>query len=490
MATTKRAELERAVLRTRATRREVIRRAVMEDTDAERAIALLATQVLGLECRPFHRAMVRHQELHRENLNLAPRGYGKSTINTVLRSVYEILRNPDIRILIASNTATQAEVFLRGVKQRLTDPELVAIFGAQEGKEKWSDREIIVAGRTARFPEATVTTVGVAGPVASRHYDLILGDDMVVEKNARTEMQRETTKTWYMKTLYPTVVDERSRVFLSGTRYHPMDLYGTLIREDPDVAVHIVLAIAKDGTTPWPEKFTLERLEQLRQKFGTAVFNSQYQNDTEAMKGQIFRGDWFRYWERPPLGKNGVPWEDCACWIGCDPAATKKDVLLTATKADTDWWTFAVAYRQVLEGGGLGPDFFFRYAWRGRVSKAAYVKELERAVARFRPRHVAVESVAAQEHLAQDLEAKMAVRRVERSTDKVSRAYGLQPFFENRQIVFPSPEVQDRCGGREVWLALEEELLMFPSHDHDDLFDAVETAVQTSLTGRILVDSA
>ncbi len=64
--------------------------------------------------------MLRFQSEARETcLQLAPRGFGKSTILTITRAVYEILRNPNIRILIASNTQLQAEVFLREIKFHL-----------------------------------------------------------------------------------------------------------------------------------------------------------------------------------------------------------------------------------------------------------------------------------------------------------------------------------------------------------------------------------
>ena len=35
---------------------------------------------------------------------------------------------------------------------------------------------------------------------------------------------------------------------------------------------------------------------------GTILFNSQYQNDVEAMKGRIFKADWLRYFDKAPEG--------------------------------------------------------------------------------------------------------------------------------------------------------------------------------------------
>jgi hypothetical protein len=130
-------------------------------------------------------------------LQLAPRGFGKSTILTITRAVYEILRNPNVRILIAANTQLQAEVFLREIKAHFERNErLREYFGNFVSEDKWDTREIVVAPRTSTAKESTITCVGVGGPVASRDYDLIIADDLVDEENARTETQRERVRTW------------------------------------------------------------------------------------------------------------------------------------------------------------------------------------------------------------------------------------------------------------------------------------------------------
>ena len=75
---------------------------------------------------------------------------------------------------------------------------------------------------------------------------------VVDEENARTEVQREKTKTWYYKTLVP-CLEPHGRLFMVGTRYHYLDLYGHLIRNELAEKHQIVRAIEEDGATPWPE---------------------------------------------------------------------------------------------------------------------------------------------------------------------------------------------------------------------------------------------
>jgi predicted phage terminase large subunit-like protein len=88
---------------------------------------------------------------------------------------------------------------------------------------------------------------------------------------------------------------------------------------------------------------------------------------------------------------------------------------------------------------------------------------------------VVIETVAAQEYLAQDAEKWMPVTRLKRTADKVARAYWLQPYFENAQILMPAKHV---VGDYTLWQALMDELVLFPQGEHDDLFDGLQTMVE------------
>ena len=463
------ADLTRTVARLRALRRERVRRAILNDGQLD----LLTSHVLGYEVRPFHLDMIRFQEAAEDTcLQLAPRGFGKSTILTIARAVYEIIRDPNIRILIASNTQLQSEVFLREIKFHLEhNPRVLEYFGNFASESKWDIREIMVSRRSSPAKESTVTCVGVGGPVASRHYDVIIADDLVDEENARTEVQREKVRTWWYKTLVP-CLEPDGKLFVMGTRYHHLDLYGHLIRNEYADKHQIIPAIYADGTTPWPEKFSLEWLEDRRRQAGSIIFNAQYQNDTSLMKGHIFKEEWFRFYDEQP------DWASMHFFIGCDPAATKRDALVSRTKANTDWWTIVVGGRPC-QRGEYASEVYLREVWRARCTKEEYLDKLKLLNEKYKPLRVLIETVAAQEYLAQDAEKHMPVRRLGRTTDKVARSYWLQAFFENGQILVPDKSI---VGNYEVWQALLDELLLFPQADHDDLFDGLQTMMEGAMS--------
>jgi hypothetical protein len=101
------------ILRLRALRREAVRREILRGG----RIDLLASHVLGYDVRPFHHDLITFQQAAGDTcLQLAPRGFGKSTILTITRAIYEMLRILNVRIPIAANTQLQAEVFLREIK--------------------------------------------------------------------------------------------------------------------------------------------------------------------------------------------------------------------------------------------------------------------------------------------------------------------------------------------------------------------------------------
>jgi len=457
-----------ALSRLRVIRREMARKAVL----GKGRMDVLASHVLGYQVRPSHLELIRFQSQAAETcLQLAPRGYGKSTILTVTRAIFEIIRDPNIRILMASNTQLQAEVFLREIKFHLEhNPRVREYFGTFASADKWDTREIVVATKTSSAKESTITCVGVCGAVVSRHYDLIIADDMVDEENSRTELQREKVRIWWYKTLLP-CLEPDGRLYILGTRYHYLDLYGYLIKNEYENRHQVIRAIGEDGSTPWPEKFSLEWLEERKKQSGSIIFNAQYQNDTSLMKGDIFREQWFRFYDTQP------DWPGMEFFVGCDPAATRRESILSKGKADSDWWTIVVGARDC-QGDKPSTDIYVKELWRGRCTKEEYLTKLKEVNQHYKPRRVVIETVAAQEYLAQDAEKFMPVRRLERTKDKVARAYWLQAFFENGQILFPAKHL---AGDYTLWQALLDELLLFPQAEHDDLFDGLQTMVEGCL---------
>jgi predicted phage terminase large subunit-like protein len=446
---------------------EWLRRMVIE----RNRIDILAVAIMELEVLPFHLAMMQFQFAHRESLQLCFRGAGKSTTCTVTKAIHYLLKNPNLRILIASKTSTQAESFLKEVKTHFeSNDRLAEVFGPYFDARKvtkWDNREIEVLPRTSKAREGSITCIGFEGMVVGKHYDVILGDDLVDEDNSRTKAMRDKMRTWYYKSLEPTLeppsaeVEHRGEFHRLGTRYHFDDLYGHLIANELKTHTQIIPALDEHGRSPWPDKYPPEWFAEKRQKAGIIIFNAQMQCDTEAMKGEIFQYD-----DCQQLDES--EWPDVKglrVFMGVDLAISEKD------SADK----FAIVVIGVTQdrSGYYVLDYF-----EDQLRFGAQTRKIIEYAKRWDPVRVGLETVQYQEAQAQAVEDTreddgglndVRLKRINTDTDKVKRAWKLSSLFENKRVFF-----------RKSHGLLIEHLVLFPNHRYKDLFDALDLAVRAS----------
>jgi len=458
LATAKRKDLIGLFEHYRQMSDEWIRRQVLQNNRLD----ILAIAVLGYQVEPFHLAMLQFQFQHPQSLQLVFRGAGKTTLCTITKTIHYLLKNPNLRILLASKTAGNAEAFLKEVKGHFeSNDKLAALFGRYYDPNlvsKWDNREIEVLPRTRVSKEASVTCVGVDGTIVSKHYDVIISDDLVDEDNARTQYMREKTKTWFYQTLDPcleppdSTVEHRGEHHILGTRYHWADLYGHLLENEYKAQSQIIPALNENEESPWPEKYPPEWLAKKKANAGMIIFNAQYQCDTEAMKGEIFKYDDCQQ-------HNDIDYPSgLRVFMGVDLAVgenTKNDqfaiVVIGLDAADHIW---------VLD----------HYAGFDRFSlQQSRFKEMYRL---HDPVLAGLEVVAYQKVLHQVLkeqDVNLRIYPIHTDKDKITRAWKLSPVFEEKRMHF-----------RKGMNTLIDQLVLFPNHPHDDLFDALDHAVTAS----------
>lgn len=446
---------------------EWIRRQVL---DLNR-IDILAGAVMGLDVMPFHLAMMRWQFLHTESLQLVFRGAGKSTCCTIAKAIHLLLKNPNLRILIASKTAQNAEGFLREIKNHFESNELLAeVFGAYYDPRKvakWDNKEIEVLPRTIPNKEASITCVGADGTIVSKHYDVILSDDLVDEENSRTKHQRDKLRTWYYQTLDPTLeppdpaVPHRGEHHRQGTRYHFADLWGHLEANELKEHTQVIPALDASGCSPWPERFPPAWFAQKLRKSGLIIFNAQYQCDTEAMKGEIFQYD-----DCQQLCEDDWPRKDALrIFMGVDLAISQDE------KADK----FAIVVIGItVDRSGYYVLDYYEEQLRFKAQTAKIIEYIRR----WDPIRVGIETNQYQEAQYQNLKDEerededvpiLPLRAIKTIKDKITRAWKLSALFEDKRVYFRKSQSQ-----------LVEHMVLFPNHRYKDLFDAFDLAVAAS----------
>jgi hypothetical protein len=231
------------------------------------------------------------------------RGGFKSTIFTHGGDEWEMIRNPNIRILIANNRISKAEEFMRNIKNAFSTNDFVkALFPEYcwnvARPPRWNESELTLPNRTIDYTEPNVATIGVGGAAEGGHYDLFNPDDIVglndlnAERRATMDMVQKVN--WF-KTNSRALLDSwvTSRIMMCGTfysiddpNYIPIKKIKTLTGyQHPKFQVkrngtwNIYYRKAReDGVITFPERFTEEGLNELREDDYWA-YQTQMQND-------------------------------------------------------------------------------------------------------------------------------------------------------------------------------------------------------------------
>jgi hypothetical protein len=263
-------------------------------------------------------------------VNIVPRGYLKSTVNTVLYALWRIYRNPNIRINIDTNNQPLAYSFIRQLRSYLEDTELVdkvwdarvhipgklipnlkvtrLARGASSDDTESVDNKIIWNNvalqviRTKKLKEPTVA-IGSANSInTGNHYDLVIFDDVVDYSNSNTLDKREKLKRWVNEVesqLDPcAVVNVEGSIFplqdivglkmINGTPYYDEDLYSQFIKrsnESPRVSVFYenIYVNGKDDSEGynWHKRFNKATIADIRERIDDPkVFAAQYELKT------------------------------------------------------------------------------------------------------------------------------------------------------------------------------------------------------------------
>lgn len=302
----------------------------LAENDLEAFIKLVQPKrVLG----GCHRELIgwwNRQDAKSHQLVLLPRDHQKSAL-AAFRVAWEITRNPAIRILYISATSKLAMKQLKFIKDIMTSdiyrfywPEMI---NEEESKrEKWAETEFSVdhpKRKEESVRDSTVFTAGLTTTIVGLHCDIAVLDDIVTEDNTYSPDGREKVET--QASYLASIAGTDSRVWVVGTRYHPLDLYGTMMQQIVDVYDENGLSINSyslyevyqrevedrgDGTGNflWPRQqrpdgkwfgFNADELAKKRaQYYDKGKFNAQYYNNPNDTGSATIKRDMFQYYDR------------------------------------------------------------------------------------------------------------------------------------------------------------------------------------------------
>jgi len=412
--------------------------------------------VLGLTVKDFHNEWINAMEESDHLCLLAPRGHGKSTIVEGF-VVWNILRNPRIRILIVSMNANKSEDMMNFIKSCLELEKVTELFGEQKSPT-WSRNKIRVKNPKGgiQHKEPTLQVLGVTSSQISSHYDMIILDDVQDRQNVATANRRKQIRDWYNTELLE-MLEPGGKIINIATRWHEDDLHNYLSEKSMYTTLRYQ-AINKDTKESlWPERFTYDDLIELRDEhIGATAFAMQYQNEIVQTEDSPIKIDWVEFAQNNWNPRN-IPSETDR-YIGVD---------LASKSEEGDYFSVTVVARD------KDKTYYVVENIRDKVSMSRQLEIIKSLSDRYAPKKIGIESNATQRIITDEWmeNTSLPIEPLKSSwvNDKWSRIQRLAVLLETHRINI-NPDLVNLC----------DELIKFPRGAHDDCVDSLAFAIQVS----------
>jgi predicted phage terminase large subunit-like protein len=403
-------------------------------------------------------------QFHVQNKNLLllmPRGTFKTSVITVGFSLQNFLNDPNIRILLDSETITKTTGFLREIKGHCEgNPKYREVFKAihgmypNEGKKSellWKDNMLNLACRTRKRKEPSIMCSGVDKSINGFHFDLIISDDLHSEKNVTNSEQIEQVKEHWKLSF--SLLDPGKPSIVIGTRWDYDDLYQHILDNERDhFNILIRRAEEKDGTLLFPEVLTRAFLDSQKRRQGSRIYAAQYLNEPIDDESATFKHGYFKYVDLKTIQDRPINW-----YLSIDPSYEGEY---------SDWAALVVA------GMDFQQELYVRHITRAKMKYSEIITEIFRLYNLFMPKMVILETVGQQKSIKYELDNQMRQRAAwlpmkeltGMRKNKEERIRGLAPYYEFGHVwhVKGCPNID----------MLESELVRFPRSKYDDVCDA------------------
>lgn len=454
-----------------------------------------------------HREVIRwwskcEQESNRHQLLLLPRDHMKSAL-VAYRVAWELTKDPTLRVLYISSTSNLATKQLKFIKDIFTCDAYRAywpdmVHKDEMKREKWTEREISLDHPLRKewsIRDPSIFTAGLTSNIVGLHCDIAVMDDVVVAGNAYTEEGREKVKDQY--SLLSSIETVNAREWVVGTRYHPRDLYNDIVEMEVETYDELGNVIstsplfqkferqvesAGDGTGEflWPRQqgadgkwfgFDAKILAAKRAQYLNRIhFRAQYYNDPFDIDSSPIQRDLFQYYDRVHLFAKDGRWffknERLNVVAAVDFAYT--------TNKRSDFSSIVVV------GVDGKQNYYVLDIDRFRTDKISdYFGRILKLYEKWGFRKIRTEVTAAQEVIVKDLKENYIRPMGLSLVVEEFRPSRWQGSKEERILATLEP----KYANHQIWhylgghcQVLEEELL-FANPSHDDVKDALASAI-------------
>lgn len=380
-------------------------------------------------------------ERHKRLLLIASRDHGKTTFFSKLIPLYSIIKKmPDI--LLVSYSDSQVLKIASGIRDLCDNREALRTLKPEEESSDWS-KSALKFRTGSRLDTLTFGSSGRGG-----HFDLIVVDDPVKDYGGMDPDEQEN----YFKSVLTPMVKPDGQMIVTGNYIYDGDLIDR-IEKNPAYHRGFYPAIS-DRKALWPERWSLDRLEERRKEVGDYAFCREYLLEKISLGNQFFKRSDVRYYDPERLPDRMYR------LLSVDPAIS----------LDGDYTAIVVSGT-----AENGKTYLLDYANLRTDDVQLIVDEIFRLVKEYAVPYIQIETIGFQKMLKHWLYDAMRLNnhhfgieeiRTHRKS-KEARIMALQPRIQAGSLLFHPTKHEE----------IISQLIAFPRGRYDDLIDAMSFQV-------------
>jgi hypothetical protein len=409
-------------------------------------------------------------------LLLWPRDHFKSSVVTIGGTLQMVVQNPENRNLIRNEVATNAQRFLRTIRQHAEgNRRFRALYSDVIPKDtkrvRWNDSELDFA-RAGQYPEPTVSAAGITSTSTSQHFNHITDDDPISEEAIKSElvMQEAINRIKGVDALM--VHPEKDTHWLVGTRWSFADVYSWYERTFKGRMARYIRGAIEQGEPIFPERFSLAKLAEIMDAVGPYRWSCNYMNQPRNTELQDLNIEDLKFWGWNEAGDR-VQCFDKAGQLVDSWRLDDLDVTITVDPAPAETVT---SDRNAISVVGVSPrnQLIVLEAWSARCTSLELCKQWLDFVWKYSPRLTGIEKAVYQMSLkwfmkdaAEKRGLYVRIEPLKPGGKGKPHVRGLQPIMATGKLFIHPTQV-----------ILRQEMADYPLGEHDDVVDCLALQLQ------------
>jgi hypothetical protein len=426
----------------------------------------------------------------------APRGFGKSTIISLIIVIWALCCEHKQFIVIFANTDDQAELLGTNIKREFEENEVLrCYFGDMMGlqrKLKWTLRDFVIVKQNGFVGRVKVRGTGASvRGIRDKNVrpDLVIGDDLENDEDVLNEDTRNKLyQNWWSGAILNMLDPIHGAVLVVGTILHFDSLLSRLLKLGGPGGSYVTrkwTCYDEDGNSAWEERFSTAALHAA-QRENPVSFAKEMLNDPREESTRVFRPENVRFYTQDEVEYDGYgTWyfrgKPLDIYCAVDPAIDEED----------EACLFA------LVTAGVTADRKDIIILKVLLDRLDFPSQVDACIAEaeiFRPRLFGFETAAYQRALSQqtkhELREKLRVRELKHGgskNNKRRRIISLAPLVAGGHVWFRAAGDDEdgewdelrRVRVHRNQALLYQQLMEFPFSQFQDGVDALSALLET-----------